>query len=271
MTTLNTTSDMSAVGALATGESWIELVPAVHGDPRQISFPAVIEPRRHHGVWVRPRLRRNVAEAMCEWLNLVYPTDPDWYPLARFEGDLLVVFTGDSAHHRHEIAAEVDGRYPLGELGRWFLSGPTRARRSRRCGARRHPRQPSEGETLVSCDPRTHSRNVFPGRVEIPADTGRCVVILRPEVADAVADYCTRANQDLPDDYPLVHFDGDTLVHVHQHLRAREGYLPWRIEPGADGTYRIDSDEWIFRMAPRKSEGIPFSFRLHQPRRGTWA
>ncbi|WP_162830309.1 hypothetical protein [Amycolatopsis palatopharyngis] len=47
----------------------------------------MIEPRRYHGLWVRPRLRREVAEAVCEWLNLVYPLDPDWYPLARFEDD----------------------------------------------------------------------------------------------------------------------------------------------------------------------------------------
>src|SRR4051812_28470769 len=121
MTALSTTPGSSVAGDLTAGECWIELVPAVHGDPHQRSFPAVIEPCRHHGLWVRPRLRREVAEGMCQWLNLVYPADPDWYPLARFEGDRLVVFTGEAAHHRHEIGPDPDGRYPLGELGNWFL------------------------------------------------------------------------------------------------------------------------------------------------------
>ncbi|MEV6639648.1 hypothetical protein [Amycolatopsis sp. NPDC051371] len=264
MSTLSTTQDSSAAGDLAVGEYWIELVPAVRGEPHQVSFPAVIEPYRHHGLWVRPRLRREVAEAMCRWLNLVYPVDPDWYPLARLEGDLLVVFTGDAAHHRHEIGPDIDGRYPLGELGRWFLSGPPRtpdrdADWPAAPRALRYRRDP--GEALVTCDPGTPARSAFPARIETREGTAGRVAMFRLEIAEAVADYCIRANQEFPDDYPLAYFDGDTLVHVHQHRRTCDGYLPWRIEAMPDGTYRIDGDEWSFRPVHRKSEGMPHAFR----------
>ncbi|MEV7042866.1 hypothetical protein [Amycolatopsis sp. NPDC051061] len=260
------TADLTAGTPLAAGENWIELVPAVHAEPHQVSFPAVIEPRRHHGLWVRPRLRREVADAVCEWLNVVYPIDPDWYPLARFEDDQLVVFTGDAARHRHEIGPDVGGRYPLGELGRWFLSAPTRARRHRTVAARnRRLQSPGEGETLVSYGPGTHARSVFPARVESCAAAGGRVVVFRPEIAQAVAEYCTSANQEFPDDYPLVYFEGGTLVHVHQHHRARDGYLPWRIDPGPDGAYRVDRDEWPFDLLPGKSEGIVHAFRAIRP------
>ncbi|MFD4190744.1 hypothetical protein [Amycolatopsis thermoflava] len=63
----------------------------------------MIEPRCDHGRWVRPQLRRDAAHALCEWLNVMYPTGPDWYPLVRFDNDLLVVLTREAAHQRHEI------------------------------------------------------------------------------------------------------------------------------------------------------------------------
>lgn len=258
MSTLTTAADSSADIDLAAGENWIELVPAAHAEPHQASFPAVVEPRRHHGLWVRPRLRRDVAEALCEWLNVVYPVDPDWYPLARFEDDLLVVFTGEAAHHRHEIALDTDGRYPLGELGRWFLSAPTRtrARIYRQLevlrDAERH--SPRPGETLVSCDPGNLPASGFPARIETPSAQA-WVPVFRPEVAEAVAVWCATNHDSSPEDHPQVYFDGDTLVHVHPHLRALDGYLPWRIEPDTDGNYRIDGDEWTFYPVPVKSEG----------------
>lgn len=83
MTMFATAADSPAGIDLAVGEYWIEFVPAAR--------PA---PRRHRSLRVRPRLRREVAEAVCQWLNLVYPTAPDWYPLAR-ESDLLVVFAAE--------------------------------------------------------------------------------------------------------------------------------------------------------------------------------
>ncbi|SEB46511.1 hypothetical protein SAMN04489727_1965 [Amycolatopsis tolypomycina] len=258
MSALTTTRDSSADVDLAAGEHWVELVPAAHGEPHQLSFPAVIEPRRRHGLWVRPRLRREVAEVVCEWLNLVYPVDPDWYPLARFEDDRLVVFTGDAAHQRHEIALGDDGRYPLGEMGRWFLSGPTRTpalldRREEvlRDAARRPPRP---GETLVTCAPGNPSRSGFPARIETRPGQA-WVPVFRPEIAEAVAAWCTTNHVRCPDEHPLVHFDGDTLVHVHQRWRARDSYLPWRIGPDADGNYPIAGDEWAFEAVTEKSEG----------------
>ncbi|MFI5593666.1 hypothetical protein ACIA5G_52190 [Amycolatopsis sp. NPDC051758] len=268
------TSDSSAAITLTAGEYWIELVPAAHAEPRQASFPAVIEPRRHHGLWVRPRLRREVAEAMCAWLNLVYPVDPDWYPLARFEGDLLVVLTGNAARHRHEIGPDVDGRYPLGELGRWFLSGPTRtpAHLSRQRAVlleRRYHRRVNE--TLVTCAPSALPSSAFPARIEPHQDGDRCIPVFRPEVAEAVAAFCAHAHEGAPDEHPLAYFDRDTLVHVHQHRRACDGYLPWRIEPGSDGAYRVDGDEWIFRPALGKSEGMVHGFRPTWPGVGTQA
>jgi hypothetical protein len=263
MTTLATTHS-SAATALTAGENWIELVPAAHAEPHQVSFPAVIEPRRHHGLWVRPRLRREVAEVVCEWLNLVYPVDPDWYPLARFERDLMVVFTGSAARHRHEIVPDVDGRYPLGELGRWFLSGPTRTtgRVTQRPATRRgHRYRPGPGEALITCDPSESVRSMFPARVETRGASGGCVAVLRSEIAEALAEYCTYAHEESPDDYPQVYLDGDTLVHVHQHRRARDGYLPWRIDPSPDGGYRIDGDEWTIHPVSDKSEGIEHTVR----------
>ncbi|OXM59552.1 hypothetical protein [Amycolatopsis vastitatis] len=258
MSTLTTTDDLPGSVDLVAGEHWIELVPAAHGEPHQVSFPAMIEPRRHHGPWVRPRLRREVADALCEWLNLVYPVDPDWYPLARTEGDLLVVFTGDAAHQRYEIARGDDGRYPLGELGRWFLSGPTRTpalldRQNEvlRDAARRHPRP---GETLVTCDPTTLPGSAFPARIDAWPERA-WVPVFRPEIAEAVAAWCTTNHARRPDEHPQVYFDGDTLVHVHQHLRARNGYLPVRISPDPDGNYRIDTPEWAFEVVTEKSEG----------------
>ncbi|SFB53282.1 hypothetical protein SAMN05216266_11710 [Amycolatopsis marina] len=166
MSTPTTATDSFEGTDLTAGENWIELVPAAHTQPHQVSFPAVIEPCRHHGLWVRPRLRREVAEAVCEWLNLVYPLDPDWYPLARFEDDLLVVFTGKAAHQRHEIALGEDDRYPLGEVGRWFLSAPTctRARFYRQLDVLRDTERhdPRPGETLVTCDPDNLPVSGFP-------------------------------------------------------------------------------------------------------------
>ncbi|TKG60952.1 hypothetical protein [Prauserella endophytica] len=258
MTMPSTAPDSSAGTDLAAGEYWIEFVPAAHGEPHQLSFPAVVEPARHHGLWVRPRLRREVAEAVCDWLNVVYPVDPDWYPLARFEGDLLVVFTGQAAHQRHEIALGEDGRYPLGELGRWFLSGPSRTRDRfyRQLDVLRDVERhyPRPGETVVTCDPDNLPVSGFPARIESRA-AAPWVPVLRPEVAEAVAVWCTTNHDKDPDEYPLVYFDGDTLVHVHQHLRALDGYLPWRIDPDADGNYRIDGDEWTFQAVSEKSEG----------------
>lgn len=259
MSTTTVTPDSSAGVDLAAGEHWIELVPAAHGEPHQVSFPAVIEARRHHGLWVRPRLRREVAEAVCEWLNLVYPVDPDWYPLARFEDDLLVVFTGDAARQRHEIALGDDGRYPLGELGRWFLSGPTRtpAFLDRQEEVLRDvDRRLRPGETLVTCDPGNPPRSGFPARIE--TRPGRAwVPVFRPEIAEAVAAWCATNHVRCPDEHPQVYFDGDTLVHVYQHRRARDGYLPWHIDPDADGNYPIVGDEWEFEGVPEKSEGEP--------------
>ncbi|WP_329072709.1 hypothetical protein [Amycolatopsis sp. NBC_01480] len=233
-------------------------MPATHAEPHQVSFPAVVEPRRHHGVWVRPRLRREVAEAVCEWLNVVYPTDPDWYPLARFEDDLLVVLTGDSARQRHEITVGADGRYPLGELGRWFLSGPTRTRArfyhqlDVLRDAERHFLRP--GETVVTCDPDNLPVSGFPARIDTPPGQA-WVPVFRPKIAEAVAVWSASNHDTFPDDHPQVYFDGDTLVHVHQHLRSRDGYLPRRIDPDPDGNYRIDGDEWTFQAASEKSEG----------------
>jgi hypothetical protein len=259
MSMLTTTAPDSSAGTdLAAGEYWIELVPAAHAEPHQVSFPAVVEPRRHHGLWVRPRLRREVAEAMCEWLNVVYPVDPDWYPLARFEDDLLVVFTGEAVHQRHEIALGEDGRYPLGELGRWFLSGPTRtrARFHRQLDVLRDAERhyPRTGETVVTCDPVNLPVSGFPARIDTPSGQA-CAPVFRPEIAEAVAVWCTTNHDTFPDEHPLVYFDGDTLVHVHQHLRALDGYLPWRIDPDADGNYRIDGEDWTFQAASEKSEG----------------
>ncbi len=267
--TTRATGYLSAA-ALAAGENWIELVPATHTQQHQASFPAVIEPRRHHGLWVRPRLRRQVAEAVCEWLNLVYPLDPDWYLLARFEGELLVVFTGDAAHHRHEITSDVDGRYPLGELGRWFLSGPPRTpdRLSHQRSVMRVHRDLHLGETLVTCAPDALPWSAFPARVETRQDADGCVAVFRPEAAEAVAAFCCHAHEGAPDDYPLVYFDGDTLVHVHQHRRVHDGYLPWRIDPSPDGTYRIECDGWTFHPVPGKSEGIAHAFRPRWSRAG---
>lgn len=247
MSTLTTATDWSTGTDLAAGENWIELVPATHAEPHQVSFPAVVERRRHHGLWARPRLRREVAEALCEWLNLVYPVDPDWYPLARFENDLLVVFTGEAAHHRHEIAPGEDSRYPLGDLGRWFLSAPTRtpARFDRELAVLRDATRhyPRPGETLVTCDPDRLPLSGFPARIETRPQQA-WVPVFRPEIAEAVAVFCTTNHDRFPDDHPQVYFDGDTLIHVHQHLRALDGYLPWRIDPDPDGNYRIDGDEW---------------------------
>ncbi|MDT8916053.1 hypothetical protein [Amycolatopsis sp. PS_44_ISF1] len=258
MTMLSTGPDLSAGPALAAGEFWIEYVPAAHAEPHQVSFPAVVEPRRHRNLWVRPRLRPEAAEAVCEWLNLVYPADPDWYPLARFEDDLLVVLTGDAAHQRHKIVFGEDGRYPLGELGRWFLSGPThtRARFYRQLDVLRDPERhyPRPGETVVTCDPNNLPASGFPARVDSPPGQA-AIPVFRPEVAEAVAVWCASNHGTFPDDHPQVYFDGDTLVHVHQHLRARDGYLPSRIDPDPDGNYRIDSDEWTFQAVSEKSEG----------------
>ncbi|WP_216211114.1 hypothetical protein [Amycolatopsis aidingensis] len=258
MSTLTTATASPAGTDLAAGENWIEFVPAALAQPHQVSFPAVVESRRNHGLWVRPRLRRDVAEALCEWLNLVYPLDPDWYPLARFEDDLLVVFTGEAAHQRHEIALGEDGRYPLGEIGCWFLSAPTRTRARfyrqlevLRDATRHYPRP---GETLVTCDPGNLPVSGFPARIDTrPA--APWVPVFRPEIAEAVAATCTSNHDRFPDDHPQVYFDRDTLVHVHQHLRALDGYLPWRIEPDTDGNYRIDGDEWTFQTVPVTSEG----------------
>ncbi|MBN6034139.1 hypothetical protein [Amycolatopsis sp. 195334CR] len=252
MTTTTLDAASPAALDLAAGEYWIELVPATHAAPHQISFPAVVEPRRHHGLWVRPRMRREVAEAVCEWLNLVYPVDPDWYPLARFEDDLLVVITGDAPHHRHEITLSEDGRYPLGELGRWYLSAPTRTRDrfSRQLAVLRDPERhyPRPGETVVTCDPANLPVSGFPARI----DTSRgqpWVPVFRPEIAEAVAVWCTTNHDTAPDEHPLVYFDRDTLIHVHQHLRSRDAYLPWRINPDPDGNYRIEGGEWAFQVA----------------------
>jgi hypothetical protein len=55
------------------------------------------------------------------------------------------------------------------------------------------------------------------------------------------------------------------VVHVHQHRRARDGYLPWRIDPSPDGAYRIGGDEWTFHPVPEKSEGIMHADRAHMP------
>ncbi|QWF81034.1 hypothetical protein [Amycolatopsis sp. CA-230715] len=260
MTTLTTTTDSSAGTDLAAGEYWVEFVPAVRAEPHQVSFPAVVEPRRRDGLWVRPRLRREVAEAVCEWLNLVYPAAPDWYPLARFEDDdVLVVLTGEAAHQRHEIALGEDGRYPLGELGRWFLSSPTRTRdrvhrqvEVLRDDERHHPRP---GETVVTCDPANLPVSGFPARID--TRPGRpWVPVFRPEIAEAVAVWCAANHDTFPDEHPQVYFDGDTLVHVHQHWRSLDGYLPWRIHPDPDGNYRIDRDEeWAFQAVSEKSEG----------------
>ncbi|SFO04764.1 hypothetical protein [Amycolatopsis rubida] len=259
VSTLAAASDSPAGTGLAAGECWIEFVPAARAaEPHQASFPAVVESRRHHGLWVRPRLRREVAEEVCQWLNVVYPIDPDWYPLARFEDDLLVVFTGQGARRRHEIAVGEDGRYPLGDLGRWFLSAPTRTlgRFYRQLELLRDAerRRPRSGETLVTCDPSRTSASGFPARLDAPPGQAR-VPVFRPEIAEAVAAWCTTSHGKDPDRHPLAYFDGGTLVHVHQHQRAFDGYLPWRIEPDLDGNYRIDGDQWTFRTVPAKSEG----------------
>jgi hypothetical protein len=254
-----TTTTVSSAGTdAAAGEYWIELVPASPDQPHQVSFPAVIEPRRHHGPWVRPRLRPEVAQALCEWLNLVYPSDPDWYQLARFEDDLLVVFTGDAAHQRYEIALGADSRYPLGDLGRWFLSGPTRspAHVDRQLEILRdaESHHPRPGETLVTCDPANLPGSGFPARIESCPGRAR-VPVFRPEIAEVVAAWCATHHARVPDEHPQVYFDGDTLIHVHQHLRGRDGYLPWRIDPDPDGNYPIAGDEWVFEAVPEKSEG----------------
>jgi len=244
---------------LATGEHWIEHVPAARTRPHQLSFPALIEPRRHHGLWVRPRLRREVAQALCEWLNLVYPTDPDWYPLARFENDLLVVFTGDAAHQGHEIPPDEGGRYPLADIGRWFLSTPTRtaARIEHDLAVLGDPTRhaPRPGEILVTCNPANAPASAFPARIDT-RPRQPLIPVFRPEIAEAVAAFCTTHHDLAPDDYPQVYLDGHTLVHVHQHLRVLDNYLPWRIDPDHDGNYSIDGDEWTFhrvQKAPRTS------------------
>lgn len=249
MNTLTTTADSSADIGLAAGEHWIEHVPAPRTWHHQISFPAVIEPRRHQGLWVRPRLRREVARALCEWLNLVYPTDPDWYPLARFDNDLLVVFTGEAAHQRHEIPPDEVGRYPLADPGCWFLSTPTRtaARIAHELAVLSDltRREPRPGETLVTCNPASAAASAFPARID--TRSGQPLIpVFRPEIAETVAAFCTTHHDLAPDDYPQVYLEGHTLVHVHQHLRVLDNYLPWRIDPDADGNYAIDGDEWIF-------------------------
>lgn len=257
MTTL-TGPDSSAGTDLAAGEYWIEYLPAARAEEHRASFPAAIEPARHHGLWVRPRLRREVAEAVCEWLNVVYPVDPDWYPLARVEDDVLLVFTEEATHQRHEIALGADGRYPLGELGRWFLSGPprTRARFYRQLEVLRDAerRTPRPGETVVTCDPGNLPVSGFPARIDTSPGPQR-VVLFRPEIAEAVAVWCATNHDTFPGDHPLVYFDRDTLVHVHQHRRSHDGYLPWRIDPDADGNYWIGGQEWVFQAVSEKSEG----------------
>jgi hypothetical protein len=265
MSTVTAPDGEVAGTALAAGEYWIELVPAATDQPHQISFPAVIEPRRHHGLWVRPRLRRETAEALCEWLNLVYPSDPDWYPLARFEGDVLVVLTGDAARQRHEIAREDDGRYPTGALGRWFLSGPTRTRAQfqHRLGVLRNAERhaPRPGETVVTCDPDNLPASGFPARAEARPSGNGCLPVFQPEIAKALAAFCSGNHDSVPEDHPQVYFDGNTLVHVHQHFRARDGYLPVRIDPDPDGNYRIDTPEWAFEVVSEKSEGAVTALR----------
>ncbi|OXM44504.1 hypothetical protein CFP75_34370 [Amycolatopsis alba DSM 44262] len=167
----------------------------------------------------------------------MYPIAPGWYPLAVSRTICLVVFTGEAACQRHDVALGENGRYPLGELGRWFLSGPTRTReRFHRQldvlrDAKRH--YPRPGEIVVTCDPDNLPVSGFPARID--TSPGARALVFRPEIAEAVAVWCATSHDLAPGDHPLVYFDGDTLVDVHQHRRIDDGYLPLRIAPDQDG------------------------------------
>jgi hypothetical protein len=77
------TTDHSIPLTALDDDLYVELVSGFHVEPHTVSFPAVVDEHRRQGMWARPRFRGEAAEALAEWLNLMYPLDPDWYPLAR--------------------------------------------------------------------------------------------------------------------------------------------------------------------------------------------
>lgn len=251
MTTTDHPTPLTALG----DELYVELVSGYRVEPHTVSFPALVDEHRRQGIWVRPRFRHEAAEAIADWLNLVYPLDPDWYPLARLDGDTLLILRGDSEQHCHAVEPDDDGRYGLGpEGGCWFLSIPTRTTATelhdleRLCDRSLHV--PADGEVLVCCDPDDLLVGAFPAEVE-PRDEGSVVPTFRREIAEAVVAWCTSRHRVDPDSYPQAYLDADgTLVHVHQRLRGLDGYIPWRINPDSSGKYRIDGAEWAFRTVP---------------------
>lgn len=230
-------------------ELYVQLVPGYHVGVHRQAFPARIDAQRD-SVWVRPRFHRDVAEALAEWLNTMHPADPDWYHLARFDGDTLIITTGDGPHQTSVIHPDADGRYLLGGWC-WFLSTPTLTPEAlhRETKLLRDParRIPVDGEVMVSCDSGQSGKGVFPARVDPTLVGGDPVPTFRPEIAEAVVAWCNTRHRTDPDRYPQAYFDGTTLVHIHQHLRALDAYVPWRIDPDQHGHYRIDGDEWTWR------------------------
>lgn len=256
-----TTAPLIALG----DELYVELVGGHHLRRHTVSFPALVDEHRRRGMWAQPRFRREVAEALAEWLNLVYPHDPDWYPLAHFDGDTLVIQRGESERHCSAIAPDDDGRYGLGpDGGCWFLSTPTLTAPAqlREIGLLwdNRLRITTDGEVLISCDPGGTLGGGFPARIEPLGRSGQVVPTFRRDVAEAVAAWCTSRHRNDPDHHPQAYFDGDTLVHVHQHRRVLDGYTPWRITPTASGCYRIDrAEEWAFHLAADTAPAVETS------------
>jgi hypothetical protein len=247
-------STATNTGSALDGELYVEMVPGYNVELHRVTFPALIDTQREGNLCARPRFRREVAESLAEWLNLVYPSDPDWYHLARFDGDTLLVIARDEdepARQHHAVLPDDDGRYPLGHLYSWFLSTPTpipaQQRREQVLLHDRARRIPTEGEILLSCDPDDRGTAAFPAQVDPSLVNGHPVPTFRREVAEVVIAWCNIRHHRDPDRYPQAYFDGDTLVHIHQHLRDLNGYTPWRIDPDQHGKYRVDGDEWIWR------------------------
>ncbi len=72
-----------------------------------------------------------------------------------------------------------------------------------------------------------------------------------------------------PGDHPVVYFDRDTLVHVHQRRRTHGGYLPWRIASDQHGNDRIGGQERTSQAVSEKSEGDVPEAHLHTGQTGS--
>lgn len=229
------------IPAATDGEVYVALYA-----PEAPAFPAVIDDERWNTFAV-PRFRRETANAVVSWLNMMHEQDPDEWPgAASFDNDILTVLDSEE-HDPVQVEPDDHGRYAIGFRGwSWVLDTPPDDERADAVLLADTARLVAEDDEILVTINIDGADPVFPALASATHGWSRagCPRFRRP-VAEVVVAWISATARKYPAGSDRAYWDGDTIVLLDFQQVAEDGYLPARITADDDGRYSIGATwEW---------------------------